>query len=228
MPMRYFAVLVGVIAAAVTALAVAEPYRLQRLTSFTDPFKDAQGSGFHTVESLYALGSGGIFGVGLGEGTSKYWVPNANSDYVFAIIGEELGLLGCGRGARPVRAVRLHRHAGRPAQRRPVRPPGRRRRHDLAVRPGRHQHRLRHRAAAGDRHPAAVHLGRWHLAARVLLRARHARLLRPARGPCGHRRAPRRTPAADARAGSAGCASRCPGPTSRRAEGREPTLEVDP
>jgi len=67
---------------------------LARLTSFTDPFKDAQGSGFHTVESLYALGSGGIFGVGLGDGTSKYWVPNSNSDYVFAIIGEELGLLG--------------------------------------------------------------------------------------------------------------------------------------
>ena len=82
------------VAAGVTALAVAEPYRLQRLTSFTDPFKDAQGNGFHTVESLYALGSGGIFGVGLGDGTSKYWVPNSNSDYVFAIIGEELGLLG--------------------------------------------------------------------------------------------------------------------------------------
>jgi cell division protein FtsW len=94
MPMRYFAAVVGVVAGAVTALAVAEPYRLQRLTSFTDPFKDAQGAGFHTVESIYALGSGGLFGVGLGDGTSKYWVPNANSDYVFAIIGEELGLLG--------------------------------------------------------------------------------------------------------------------------------------
>ncbi|MEP7177889.1 MAG: putative lipid II flippase FtsW [Pseudonocardiales bacterium] len=95
MPMRYFAVLVALVAAAVTALAVAEPYRLQRLTSFADPFKDPGGTGFHTVEGLYALASGGIFGVGLGQGTSKYgWVPNANSDYVFAIIGEELGLLG--------------------------------------------------------------------------------------------------------------------------------------
>jgi len=95
MPMRYFVGLVGLVAAAVTALAVASPYRLERLTSFTDPFKDAQGAGFHTVESIYALGSGGLFGVGLGDGTSKYWVPNSNSDYVFAIIGEELGLLGC-------------------------------------------------------------------------------------------------------------------------------------
>ena len=53
---------------AVTLLAVAAPYRLQRLTTFTDPFKDAQGTGYHTVEGLYALASGGIFGVGLGAG----------------------------------------------------------------------------------------------------------------------------------------------------------------
>jgi cell division protein FtsW len=54
------------------------------------------GAGYHTMEGLYALASGGLFGVGLGQGTSKYgWVPNANSDYVFAIIGEELGMLGC-------------------------------------------------------------------------------------------------------------------------------------
>ncbi len=94
MPIRYFVVLVGLVGGAVTLLAVAEPYRLARLTSFTHPFQDPGGTGFHTVESIYALGSGGVFGVGLGEGTSKYWVPNANSDYVFAIIGEELGLLG--------------------------------------------------------------------------------------------------------------------------------------
>ncbi|MBN9618824.1 MAG: cell division protein FtsW, partial [Actinobacteria bacterium] len=96
MPMRYFAAVLGLVASAVTALAVAAPYRLERLTTFTDPFKYAQSSGYHTVEGLYALASGGLFGVGLGQGTSKYgWVPNANTDYVFAIIGEELGLLGC-------------------------------------------------------------------------------------------------------------------------------------
>jgi cell division protein FtsW len=94
MPIRYFAGVVALAAGAVTLLAVTEPYRLARLTSFTNPFKDAQGTGFHPVESLYALGAGGLWGVGLGDGTSKYWVPNANSDYVFAIIGEELGLLG--------------------------------------------------------------------------------------------------------------------------------------
>jgi cell division protein FtsW len=96
MPLRYFGAVVLAIAAAVTVLAVSAPYRLARLISFTDPFKDAKGSGYHTVEGLYALASGGVFGVGLGQGTSKYgWVPNANSDFVFAIIGEELGLIGC-------------------------------------------------------------------------------------------------------------------------------------
>ncbi|MDT4919756.1 MAG: cell division protein FtsW [Pseudonocardiales bacterium] len=96
MPLRYFAVVLALVAASVTLLAVAAPYRLARLTGFLHPFQDKMGSGYHTVEGLYALASGGLFGVGLGQGTSKYgWVPNANSDYVFAIIGEELGMLGC-------------------------------------------------------------------------------------------------------------------------------------
>ncbi|PZS19471.1 MAG: putative lipid II flippase FtsW [Pseudonocardiales bacterium] len=96
MPFRYFLVVVLAVAGSVTAFAVAAPYRVQRLTTFLHPFKDAKNSGFHTVEGLYALASGGVFGVGLGQGTSKYgWVPNASSDYVFAIIGEELGLIGC-------------------------------------------------------------------------------------------------------------------------------------
>jgi cell division protein FtsW len=96
MPIRYFASVVAVIGASVFALAFAAPYRWQRLTTFMHPFKDVKTSGYHTVEGLYALASGGFFGVGLGQGTSKYgWVPNANSDYVFSIIGEELGLVGC-------------------------------------------------------------------------------------------------------------------------------------
>ncbi len=96
MPVRYFIVVVFAVVGAITALALAAPYRLQRLTTFLHPFKDAKNTGFHTVEGLYALASGGLFGVGLGQGTSKYgWVPNASSDYVFAIIGEELGLIGC-------------------------------------------------------------------------------------------------------------------------------------
>ena len=96
MPMRYFALVIAVVGAAVTLLAIMEPYRLKRLLTFVHPFQEHQGAGYQTVEGLYALASGGVFGVGLGKGTSKYdWVPNANSDYVFSIIGEELGLLGC-------------------------------------------------------------------------------------------------------------------------------------
>jgi cell division protein FtsW len=94
-PVRYFAVLVLGVGAVVTALAVLEPYRLQRLLTFTHPFDQHNGAGFQTVEGLYALASGGVFGVGLGNGTSKYsWVPNASTDYVYSVIGEELGLIG--------------------------------------------------------------------------------------------------------------------------------------
>lgn len=94
-PIRYFATVFLMVATAVTLFAVSATYRMERLTTFLHPFEDPQNTGFHTVEGLYALASGGVFGVGLGQGTSKYgWVPNANSDYVFAIIGEELGLVG--------------------------------------------------------------------------------------------------------------------------------------
>jgi cell division protein FtsW len=96
LPLRYFALMLLSIGGGVTLLAISAPYRLARLTSFADPFSDAQGSGYHAVQGLYALSSGGLFGVGLGQGTSKYgWVPNASTDYVFSVIGEELGLLGC-------------------------------------------------------------------------------------------------------------------------------------
>jgi cell division protein FtsW len=96
LPFRYFSATILLVVSAVTVLAIAEPYRLQRLTTFMHPFADQQDTGFHTVQGLYALSSGGFFGVGLGRSTSKYgWVPNASTDYVFAVLGEELGLLGC-------------------------------------------------------------------------------------------------------------------------------------
>ncbi len=96
LPLRYFAGVLLAVGGAVTLLAVMEPYRLKRLLTFVHPFQEHRGAGYQTVEGLYALASGGVFGVGLGNGTSKYeWVPNANTDYVFSVIGEELGLLGC-------------------------------------------------------------------------------------------------------------------------------------
>jgi cell division protein FtsW len=94
-PARIFALLLSVIAMLVTYLAVAEPYRLARLASFADPFKDSQDTGWQAVQGLYALASGGWWGVGLGASREKWsYLPNAHTDFILAIIGEELGLLG--------------------------------------------------------------------------------------------------------------------------------------
>jgi cell division protein FtsW len=76
-------------------LAFAEGYRRARLFSFLNPFKDPLNAGYQSVQSLIALGSGGFFGVGLGASRQKWlYVPNAHTDFIFAILGEELGLLG--------------------------------------------------------------------------------------------------------------------------------------
>ena len=72
-----------------------EPYRRARLFSFLNPWHDAQGAGFQTVQAMIGLGSGGIFGVGLGQSVQKVnYLPEAHTDMIFAIIGEELGLVG--------------------------------------------------------------------------------------------------------------------------------------
>ena len=72
-----------------------EPYRRERLLSFLDPWQDPEGAGFQSVQAMLALGSGGFFGVGLGESVQKvYYLPEASTDMIFAIVGEELGLLG--------------------------------------------------------------------------------------------------------------------------------------
>lgn len=76
-------------------LAVAAPYRLERLTSFLDPTPDVLGVGYHAHQSLVALGTGGWFGVGLGASRARWsFLPNAHSDFIFSIIGEETGLAG--------------------------------------------------------------------------------------------------------------------------------------
>ncbi len=94
-PVRLFAGLVTMIGVLVSYLAVMEPYRLQRLASFADPFKDAQDTGWQAVQGLYALASGGWWGVGLGASREKWsYLPNAHTDFILAIIGEELGLMG--------------------------------------------------------------------------------------------------------------------------------------
>lgn len=80
----------------VLGLSIAlEPYRLQRIVAFTDPWKHPLGEGFHTIQALLALGSGGILGLGLGYSRQALgFLPESFTDFIFAILGEELGLLG--------------------------------------------------------------------------------------------------------------------------------------
>lgn len=94
-PGRIFGALLGLTAAAVAGLAIAEPYRLARLTHFLNPDADPGGAGYQPLLGLSSLSSGGWFGVGLGQGRAKWLnLPEAHTDYIFAVIGEELGLLG--------------------------------------------------------------------------------------------------------------------------------------
>lgn len=77
-------------------LALTSEYRLKRILSFLDPFQDPLGNGYQVIQGLYALGSGGLFGMGLGKSQQKwFYIPEPQNDFIFAIIGEELGLVGC-------------------------------------------------------------------------------------------------------------------------------------
>jgi cell division protein FtsW len=86
----------GAIAMALGLAAIwFEPYRRERLFSFLDPWHDAQGAGFQTLQAIIGFGSGGIFGTGIGQGVAKVnYLPEAHTDMIFATIGEELGLVG--------------------------------------------------------------------------------------------------------------------------------------
>lgn len=76
-------------------LVISEPYRMRRIIAFLDPWQDSQGAGFQLSQSQIALGSGGIFGVGLGQSMQKlFYLPAAHTDFILSIIGEELGLIG--------------------------------------------------------------------------------------------------------------------------------------
>jgi len=94
-PMR-FVFLVGVaVVLAATLLAFSEAYRADRIAGFLDPYADPKGSGYQVIQGYYALGSGGVFGVGLGASRARwFYLPNAHTDFIFAIIGEETGLVG--------------------------------------------------------------------------------------------------------------------------------------
>ncbi|MDI6617651.1 MAG: stage V sporulation protein E [Clostridiales bacterium] len=81
--------------AAAVLFTVTEPYRLKRLTAFLDPWKDPMDTGYQAIQSLFALGSGGLTGAGLGKSHQKFfYIPEPQNDFIFSIIGEELGFLG--------------------------------------------------------------------------------------------------------------------------------------
>jgi len=85
--------LVGV--AGFVGLIIAAPYRLQRITAFLDPWKDPLGAGYQAIQSLYAIGPGGLVGLGLGMSRQKYsYLPEPQTDFIFSIIAEELGFIG--------------------------------------------------------------------------------------------------------------------------------------
>ena len=85
----------GLAGLCVPLLIISEPYRMKRLFAFLDPWVSPQGEGFQLIQSLYSLGNGGLFGVGLFESRQKYlFLPFAESDFIFSIIGEEFGLVG--------------------------------------------------------------------------------------------------------------------------------------
>lgn len=87
--------LAGAAVLGIFALSVISPYRMRRLTAYLDPWKDPLGTGFHIIQSLLAVGSGGIFGLGIGNSRQKfYYLPQQYADFIFAVLCEELGFIG--------------------------------------------------------------------------------------------------------------------------------------
>jgi cell division protein FtsW len=94
-PMKFVLVLGVVAVLATTYLAFDVDYRASRIDAFLDPYADPSGDGYQLLQGYYALGNGGVFGVGLGASRARwFYLPNAHTDFIFAIIGEETGLVG--------------------------------------------------------------------------------------------------------------------------------------
>jgi cell division protein FtsW len=98
LPLRQLGLIAAVGAFLVLMFALIEPYRVARLTSFLNPWAHASGAGFQSVQGQIAVGSGGFLGLGLGESVQKiFYLPEAHTDFILAVIGEELGVAGvCG------------------------------------------------------------------------------------------------------------------------------------
>ena len=100
--LKYIAYIVGLGVGAIAIIfpfirtKFADGFRSDRIAAWLDPWENPTGTSYQTIQGLYAIGSGGLFGVGLGESKQKYlYIPEAHNDFIFAIIAEELGFIGC-------------------------------------------------------------------------------------------------------------------------------------
>ena len=95
LPKRFFAAIFGLLSSGIIIAIVAEPYRIARIMTFLNPFKDPLGSGFQVIQSFIAVANGGIFGRGIGESQQKlFFLPEAHTDFILAVITEEMGFIG--------------------------------------------------------------------------------------------------------------------------------------
>ena len=93
---KYYLILMGSALAAFTVLIVTSAYRSERIIAFINPYSDPLGSGFQTIQSLYAIGPGGILGKGIDASYQKYfYLPEPQTDFIFAIFAEDFGFIGC-------------------------------------------------------------------------------------------------------------------------------------
>jgi cell division protein FtsW len=176
-PGRIFAIFGATALASFLVMIAIEPYRLARVTTLFNPSADPSGAGYQGLQGHYALAGGGWWGVGLGASREKWGLlPEAHTDFIFAVIGEELGLFGtlCVLGL-----FLLLAYAGFRGQQRPVRSARRRSRHHLVDRSGAGQHRGRYRAGAHHRHPPTADLLRGFGPGAEPRNSGHAHLLRP-------------------------------------------------
>lgn len=181
LPVRLFVTIAvsGVIAAGVLALSAG--YRSDRMRAFFNPGDDPQGIGYQARQALFSLADGGIWGRGLGQSRAKWsYLPNAHNDFIFAIIGEELGFLGCAL-VLPAGAVRAYRAADREPLGGPVPAAAHRHRDLLDHRAGPDQHRLCGGPAPGDRSAAAAGVGGRVVLGDHAVDVRHHRQRGPAR-----------------------------------------------
>ncbi len=160
LPLRVFLSSLVAVVVSAAMLAVSEGYRSDRVQSWLNPAADSQGSGYQAKQARFALANGGVFGDGLGQGTAKWnYLPNAHNDFIFAIIGEELGFVGavgllCLFGLFAYTGMRIARRSADPFLRLLTATAT-----HVGARPGVHQRRLRRRPAAGHRSPAAADIG---------------------------------------------------------------------